>query len=169
MNDHPGEYGKEIGELGKLFQRVRSRLKEGGPEVEYAALYAYIDRNLRPEDQQRVERRISTWRSWHDAYWELRADLEEDSGEGQSESEAPRPEGHDPLEHNREVVERNVIQRALASHGYSRANAARALGISRVTLYKKMRKYGLMRSPLRPGDAGPSKVEGDTLPDPAER
>jgi transcriptional regulator with PAS, ATPase and Fis domain len=57
---------------------------------------------------------------------------------------------HDTLEHNREVVERNVIQRALASHGYSRANAARALGISRVTLYKKMKKYGLMRAPLRP-------------------
>src|SRR5262245_40543753 len=50
---------------------------------------------------------------------------------------------YDALEHHREVVERNVIQRALASHGYYRANAARALGISRVTLYKKMKKYGL--------------------------
>jgi DNA-binding NtrC family response regulator len=54
------------------------------------------------------------------------------------------------LEHHREVVERDVIQRALASHGYSRANAARALGISRVTLYKKIKKYGLEVSPSTP-------------------
>lgn len=50
----------------------------------------------------------------------------------------------DTLVHNRETLERNVIQRALASHGYSRSRAASALGISRVTLYKKMKKYGLM-------------------------
>jgi DNA-binding NtrC family response regulator len=48
------------------------------------------------------------------------------------------------LVHNREAVERNVIQKALASHGNSRARAAHSLGISRVTLYKKMKKYGLM-------------------------
>jgi transcriptional regulator with PAS, ATPase and Fis domain len=54
------------------------------------------------------------------------------------------------LVQNRETLERNVIQKALASHAYSRARAAHALGISRVTLYKKMKKYGLMSaSPLR--------------------
>jgi DNA-binding NtrC family response regulator len=56
------------------------------------------------------------------------------------------------LVHNREQLERNVIQRALANNGYSRARAASALGISRVTLYKKMKKYGLMRSPAGPGE-----------------
>ena len=59
------------------------------------------------------------------------------------------PAQHDSLSHNREQLERNVIQRALANNGYSRARAASALGISRVTLYKKMKKYGLMRAPLR--------------------
>jgi two-component system response regulator AtoC len=54
------------------------------------------------------------------------------------------------LHHQRDVIERNVIQRALANHGYSRARAADALGISRVTLYKKMKKYGLMTIPLHP-------------------
>jgi two-component system, NtrC family, response regulator HydG len=54
------------------------------------------------------------------------------------------------LHHQRDVTERNVIQRALADHGYSRARAADALGISRVTLYKKMKKYGLMTIPLHP-------------------
>lgn len=49
------------------------------------------------------------------------------------------------LVHNREILERSVIQRALANHGWSRARAANELGISRVTLYKKMKKYGLMK------------------------
>jgi transcriptional regulator with PAS, ATPase and Fis domain len=50
----------------------------------------------------------------------------------------------DTLRDNREATERSVIERALASHGNSRSRAASALGISRVTLYKKMKKYGLM-------------------------
>ena len=50
----------------------------------------------------------------------------------------------DSLHHQRDVIERNVIQRALITNGYSRTRAADSLGISRVTLYKKMKKYGLM-------------------------
>ena len=52
------------------------------------------------------------------------------------------------LHHQRDVIERNVIQRALVNNGYSRSRAASSLGISRVTLYKKMKKYGLMSIPL---------------------
>lgn len=48
------------------------------------------------------------------------------------------------LQHQRDLTERSVIQRALISNGYCRSRAASALGISRVTLYKKMKKYGLM-------------------------
>ena len=48
------------------------------------------------------------------------------------------------LQHQRDLTERSVIQRALVSNGYCRSRAATALGISRVTLYKKMKKYGLM-------------------------
>ncbi len=59
------------------------------------------------------------------------------------------PAQPDSLLHNREALERSVIQRALANHGYSRSRAAAALGISRVTLYKKMKKYGLMDSRAR--------------------
>jgi transcriptional regulator with PAS, ATPase and Fis domain len=50
----------------------------------------------------------------------------------------------DSLQHQRDVTERSIIQRALVSNGYCRSRAATALGISRVTLYKKMKKYGLM-------------------------
>jgi two-component system, NtrC family, response regulator HydG len=53
------------------------------------------------------------------------------------------------LHHQRDLTERSVIQRALANHNFSRTRAADALGISRVTLYKKMKKYGLMREPAR--------------------
>lgn len=45
---------------------------------------------------------------------------------------------------NRETTERNTIVRALEKAGFSRTRAASLLGVSRVTLYKKMKKYGLL-------------------------
>jgi len=63
-------------------------------------------------------------------------------------SKSPVPS--ESLLHNREVLEKNFIQRALQNNGYSRARTADALGISRVTLYKKMKKYGLMAASMRP-------------------
>jgi DNA-binding NtrC family response regulator len=45
---------------------------------------------------------------------------------------------------SREEVERAAIQRALNNANQNRTEAAKELGISRVTLYKKMKKYGLM-------------------------
>ena len=47
------------------------------------------------------------------------------------------------LQHNRELMEHNLIQRVLVDRGYSLSDTAQTLGISRVTLYKKMKKYGL--------------------------
>jgi transcriptional regulator with PAS, ATPase and Fis domain len=51
------------------------------------------------------------------------------------------------LVQNREARERALIERTVVANSYSRARAADALGISRVTLYKKMRKYGLLDMP----------------------
>jgi two-component system, NtrC family, response regulator HydG len=53
------------------------------------------------------------------------------------------------LSNSIDAVERNFILKALEKHGNSRARAAEALGISRVTLYKKMKKYGLMPTTVR--------------------
>jgi DNA-binding NtrC family response regulator len=50
----------------------------------------------------------------------------------------------DSLKHSREATERGVIVRALSANGQNRSRTASALGISRVTLYKKMRAYGLL-------------------------
>ena len=47
------------------------------------------------------------------------------------------------LKQSRESSERANILRALEKAGQSRTRAAQILGVSRVTLYKKMRKYGL--------------------------
>ena len=50
------------------------------------------------------------------------------------------------LEDQVEVTEREVILQALGDHNYSRTKTAKALGISRVTLYNKIRKYEIVLS-----------------------
>jgi DNA-binding NtrC family response regulator len=47
--------------------------------------------------------------------------------------------------------EREILEEALRANGYRRAATARALGISRVGLYKKLRKHGLMGATDAPG------------------
>jgi DNA-binding NtrC family response regulator len=44
-----------------------------------------------------------------------------------------------------ESLEHKAIEAAIASHSGNLTNAARALGISRTTLYRKMEQYGLER------------------------
>jgi DNA-binding NtrC family response regulator len=48
------------------------------------------------------------------------------------------------------VAERQTIQSALEAYGNQRSAAARHLGISRVTLYKKMKKHGLIEPKVIP-------------------
>lgn len=47
-------------------------------------------------------------------------------------------------------TEQEMLTRALEEHGHNRTATARALGISRVGLYKKMKKYGMLEpKPIR--------------------
>jgi transcriptional regulator with PAS, ATPase and Fis domain len=55
------------------------------------------------------------------------------------------------------VIEKNIIQRALVLNGYNRSRAADMLNISRVTLYKKMKKYGLFDLPR--SETSPSRLQ----------
>ena len=48
------------------------------------------------------------------------------------------------LENRIELTEKDIIEQALLRNNFSRTNTARHLGISRVTLYNKMRKYGIL-------------------------
>ena len=43
------------------------------------------------------------------------------------------------------TTERDIIEQELFKNDFSRTNTARALGISRVTLYNKMKKYGMTK------------------------
>jgi DNA-binding NtrC family response regulator len=63
--------------------------------------------------------------------------------EGVAKSGGPAPNGL--LERVRDEQERGLIERALLQAGDCRSRAATALGISRGTLYNKMRKYGISK------------------------
>jgi DNA-binding NtrC family response regulator len=61
---------------------------------------------------------------------------------------APEPAAGDaagPVELPLKEVERRHIQRVLEAHGHNVRQCAQILGIDRVTLYNKMRRYGLSR------------------------
>ncbi len=69
-----------------------------------------------------------------------------------TETTVPEPDntGNSTMwDQQKEASERAAVQRALRENGYSRSRAAAMLGISRVTLYKKMKKYDLMEIPLQ--------------------
>ncbi|MGH9336355.1 MAG: sigma-54 interaction domain-containing protein, partial [Vicinamibacteria bacterium] len=48
------------------------------------------------------------------------------------------------------AFERGVLKEALATHGGNRTHAARALGISRQGLYRKLKRHGIGAPPLTP-------------------
>jgi transcriptional regulator with PAS, ATPase and Fis domain len=48
------------------------------------------------------------------------------------------------LENRIELTEKDIIEQALLENSFSRTRTAKQLGISRVTLYNKMKKYGMM-------------------------
>lgn len=66
----------------------------------------------------------------------------------QKQADGPKLNGRSPLSHNLDEAEKTAIVNALASAKNRRSDAAKVLGISRVTLYKKMKKHGLMDSPV---------------------
>jgi DNA-binding NtrC family response regulator len=61
--------------------------------------------------------------------------------------EAVREHAMYPLHSKLERAERDIIQAALEQHDYRRARTAKFLGLSRISLFKKMRKYKLMSKP----------------------
>jgi transcriptional regulator with PAS, ATPase and Fis domain len=50
------------------------------------------------------------------------------------------------LESRVDHVEQRIIEEALRRHNNHRTATARELGISRVTLYNKMKKFGMLKA-----------------------
>jgi DNA-binding NtrC family response regulator len=61
--------------------------------------------------------------------------------------EAFREHASLPLHSKIERAERDIIETALDQHDYRRCRTAKSLGLSRVALFNKMRKYNLMSKP----------------------
>ncbi len=57
---------------------------------------------------------------------------------------APGRSDAQTLAESKDHAELEAITQALQSSGYNRSRAAQKLGISRPTLYKKLRRYGLL-------------------------
>jgi len=57
---------------------------------------------------------------------------------------SPPPLGIITLKQARSEPEKKLILQALEAHQWNRLRAAKALGINRTTLYKKMKRYGLL-------------------------
>jgi transcriptional regulator with PAS, ATPase and Fis domain len=68
-------------------------------------------------------------------------------------SQGRRPVQAHSLQGQQEAVEKRLIQKVLEDNDYNRTRAAAALKISKVTLYRKLKKYGLMTLPLHPDQA----------------
>jgi DNA-binding NtrC family response regulator len=74
-----------------------------------------------------------------------RADANSRRAESVSSATATvEPACHPSLEARVDVLERRIIEDCLARNNFRRKETAAELGISRVTLYNKMKKFGLM-------------------------
>ena len=82
--DNPLE---DLGIIGDAVMKIRSRLRPGGPEVDYPVLHAYVAGALAEEDKRVVAQRIVTWQPWFHAYWEVRAEVDNDEAAKQLRQE----------------------------------------------------------------------------------
>lgn len=57
-----------------------------------------------------------------------------------------KPEGPETLDRQIALTEKEIIEQSLFKNNFSRTHTAKDLGISRVTLYNKMKKYGMMKN-----------------------
>ncbi|MBW2623823.1 MAG: sigma-54-dependent Fis family transcriptional regulator [Deltaproteobacteria bacterium] len=62
----------------------------------------------------------------------------------ESESQAAEPEGSPPMDQSLGEMEKATILKTLEASGHNKSETARRLGITRKTLHKKLKKYGVM-------------------------
>lgn len=61
-------------------------------------------------------------------------------------SHSQKPDEPETLDRQIAFTEKEIIEQALFKNNFSRTHTAKDLGISRVTLYNKMKKYGMMKN-----------------------
>ena len=61
------------------------RLQDGGPDVDWEKVVAYVDNCLDPMTSREVERCINTWRTWYNAQIEVIAAVSELADESNEE------------------------------------------------------------------------------------
>ena len=81
----------DLGIIGDTIRRIRASLKPGGPEVDYPVLHAYVAGALAEEDKRVVAQRIVTWQPWFHAYWEVRAEVDNDEAARQEKKSEEGP------------------------------------------------------------------------------
>lgn len=78
----------------------------------------------------------------------LRPDRTAQVVDGNGGAAAGKPNGHSrramTLEDRVDEIERRIIEESLERHNFRRTDTAKELGISRVTLYNKMKKFGML-------------------------
>src|SRR5690349_13671683 len=70
-----GEQPDQLGELEGFLHNFGGHLRDEGPEVDHAALFAYIDKDLEPSQLQVVAHHIRSYRTWFNAYLDTMIDL----------------------------------------------------------------------------------------------
>jgi len=131
------ERGGDVLELAEHMLKVYCReLKRPLPRFSRAALEA-MRRHAWPGNVRELQNRIQRALVLSDGPLIGPAELELE------EPPASAPPGPQTLKQAQEALEKEMVERALLENGWNISKAARALGISRPTLYSLMDRHGL--------------------------
>jgi len=126
-----------------LLGRLRARMSKGDIRFSSDALDCLAGYSW-PGNVRELENIIERALIYADGAMIRSGDLELPAGSrGAVASAAPLGEGASPDATSLERLEREAIERALASHGGNRTRAAQELGISRRTILYRIKRYGL--------------------------
>ena len=124
--------------MDRLFADIRSRVNAEATGFSSLA-YAAAESHAWPGNVRELRNRIERAAARSTARWIMPGDLFPEQGRGRESAAAMIA----TLAEVRDDAERRQIERSLATHGGQVQKTAEALGISRTTLWEKMKRYGL--------------------------
>jgi DNA-binding NtrC family response regulator len=145
LSERVGDIPMLAGHFLQTYSRQHGREKLGitSEAIEYLGRYSWPG-NVR-ELENVIERAVLLSKNMHIGI----EDLPDSVRQNQSQQNKP----YKPMSLKEALVEpeKNVIRQALESNRWNRQETARALGINRTTLFKKMKQYGLYEEAGRLG------------------